>query len=90
MLHSGLGALIDVYEKKIPLLCIVMKNNCTGMTGGQRVPDLMRYLAWASPVVCQANDEKAMRELIRMPDAPLVLMIEGQCPEGESHETVEC
>jgi TPP-dependent indolepyruvate ferredoxin oxidoreductase alpha subunit len=90
MLHSGLGALIDVYEKKIPLLCIVMKNNRAGMTGGQRVPDLMRYLAWASPVVCQADDEKAMRELIRVPDALLVLMIEGQCPEGESHETVEC
>jgi len=26
LLHSGLNALIDVYEKHLPLLCIVMKN----------------------------------------------------------------
>src|SRR5512139_3537800 len=35
LLHSGLNALIDVYEKRLPLLCIVMKNNCAAMTGRQ-------------------------------------------------------
>ena len=33
LLHSGLNALIDVYEKRLPLLCIVMKNDSTAMTG---------------------------------------------------------
>ena len=44
LLHSGLNALIDVYEKELPLLCIVMKNNCTAMTGKQPVYDPVRYL----------------------------------------------
>ena len=37
LLHSGLNALIDVYEKEPPLLTIIMKNNCTAMTGKQKV-----------------------------------------------------
>jgi Indolepyruvate ferredoxin oxidoreductase, alpha and beta subunits len=33
MLHSGLNALVDVREKRLPLLCIVMKNLRLGMVG---------------------------------------------------------
>jgi indolepyruvate ferredoxin oxidoreductase, alpha subunit len=89
LLHSGLNALIDVYEKEIPLLCIVMKNNCTAMTGMQPVYDPLRYLAFAEPVVCSAGDEQLLREEIVIPDQPHTLVVEGTCPEGCSHETVE-
>jgi indolepyruvate ferredoxin oxidoreductase alpha subunit len=89
LLHSGLNALIDVYEKGLPLLCIVMKNNCTAMTGMQPVYDPVRYLAFANPLVCHAYDERTLREEIVVPDRPRTLVIEGICPEGCSHETVE-
>jgi indolepyruvate ferredoxin oxidoreductase, alpha subunit len=89
LLHSGLNALIDVYEKEIPLLCIVMKNSCTAMTGMQPVYDPVRYLAFAEPVVCRAGDEQQLREEIVVTDRPHTLVIEGTCPEGCCHETVE-
>jgi len=89
LLHSGLNALIDVYEKELPLLCIVMKNNCTAMTGMQPVYDPVRYLAFAGPVVCRADDERTLREEIAVTDRPRTLVVEGTCPEGCSHETVE-
>lgn len=89
LLHSGLNALIDVYEKKLPLLCIIMKNNCTAMTGMQPVYDPVRYLAFAGPVVCRADDERTLREEIAVTDRPRTLVVEGTCPEGCSHETVE-
>ena len=89
LLHSGLNALIDVYEKELPLLCIVMKNNCTAMTGMQPVYDPARYLAFAEPVVCCADDERMLREEIVVTDRPHTLVIQGKCPEGCSHETVE-
>jgi indolepyruvate ferredoxin oxidoreductase, alpha subunit len=89
LLHSGLNALIDVYEKEIPLLCIVMKNNCTAMTGMQPAYDPVRYLAFAEPVVCRAGDERQLREEIVVTDRPHTLVVEGTCPEGCSHETVE-
>ena len=89
LLHSGLNALIDVYEKELPLLCMVMKNNCTAMTGMQPVYDPVRYLAFAEPVVCSADDERTLREEIVVMDRPHTLVIQGTCPEGCSHETVE-
>jgi TPP-dependent indolepyruvate ferredoxin oxidoreductase alpha subunit len=89
LLHSGLNALIDVYEKELPLLCIVMKNNCTAMTGMQPVYDPVRYLAFAEPVVCRAADERLLRKEIVVTDRPRTLVVEGTCPEGCSHETVE-
>ena len=89
LLHSGLNALIDVYEKELPLLGIVMKNNCTAMTGMQPVYDPVRYLSFAEPVVCRADDERTLREEIVVPDRPRTLVVEGTCPEGCSHETVE-
>ena len=90
LLHSGLPALIDVYEKKTPLLCIIMKNNCMGMTGGQQAYDIMPYISWAGPVTCRADDEHRLREYLVPPESTRVLVIEGACPEGRHHETVEC
>ena len=70
LLHSGLNALIDVYEKRLPLLCIVMKNNCTAMTGKQPAYDPVPYLPWANPVICRAEDERPTpKKVICDPDA---------------------
>ena len=32
-------------------------NNRMGMTGGRPVPDILRYITWADPVVCAAGGE---------------------------------
>ncbi len=90
LLHSGLPALIDVYEKKIPLLCIVMKNNCMAMTGGQGAYDISPYIAWAEPVIYRADDIVGIRKALRVPESPAIVVIEGKCPEGRHHATVEC
>lgn len=90
LLHSGLAALIDVYERSLPLLCIVFANNRMGMTGGHPVPDILRYIPWANPVVCAADDVSALRRALVLPDdGPRTVVIEGVCPEGETHETLE-
>ncbi len=89
LLHSGLNALIDVYERKLPLLCIVFANNRMGMTGGHPVPDILRYIAWADPVVCAAEDIAALRRILVPPEGgPRTVVIEGACPEGGRHVTV--
>jgi TPP-dependent indolepyruvate ferredoxin oxidoreductase alpha subunit len=88
LLHSGLNALIDVYEKGLPILCIVMKNNCTAMTGKQPVYDPIPYLDWAKPVICRADDEETLKKELVVTDRPRTLVVEGICPEGSSHETV--
>ena len=89
LLHSGLNALIDVYERNLPLLCIVLANNRMGMTGGHPVPDILRYIAWADPVVCAAEDALALRRVLVPPGGgPRTVVIEGICPEGETHETL--
>lgn len=90
LLHSGMNALMDVYEKRLPLLAIVLKNDRMGMTGGQEAYDLMKYLAWAEPVVCRAGDRERLEKELAVKDAPRTLVVEGACPEGSSHETVEC
>jgi TPP-dependent indolepyruvate ferredoxin oxidoreductase alpha subunit len=89
LLHSGLNALIDVYEKRLPLLCIVMNNKCTAMTGKQPACDPVPYIRWANPVICCADDELTLKHELVVPDRPRTLVIEGTCPEGSSHETVE-
>jgi len=89
LLHSGLNALIDVYEKQLPLLCIVMNNKCTAMTGKQPAYDPVPYLRWAHPVICRADDELTLKQELVVTDRPRTLVIEGTCPEGSSHETVE-
>jgi len=90
LLHSGVNALVDVYEKKLPLLTIVMKNDRMGMTGGQRAYDLVKYVGWADPVFCRADNERVLNDELAVPDAPRTLVVEGTCPEGCRHETVEC
>jgi TPP-dependent indolepyruvate ferredoxin oxidoreductase alpha subunit len=90
LLHSGINALIDIYEKQYPLLCIVLKNDRMGMTGGQEVYDLMRYIAWADPVVCDAGERGRLEEELVVTDMPRTLVVKGTCPEGCRHETVEC
>ena len=89
LLHSGLNALIDVYEKRLPLLCIVMKNDCTAMTGKQPAYDPLRYLRWADPVVCRAEDVMTLEHELVVTDRPRTLVVTGTCPEGCSHEIVE-
>jgi len=89
MLHSGLNALIDVYEKRLPLLCIVMNNDCTAMTGKQRSYDPVPYLMWADPVICRADDEETLKNELVVTDTPRTLVVNGTCPEGSSHETVK-
>jgi TPP-dependent indolepyruvate ferredoxin oxidoreductase alpha subunit len=88
LLHSGLNALIDVYEKRLPLLCIVMKNDCTAMTGKQPAYDPLPYLRWADPVVCRADDGTTLERELVATDRPRTLVVEGICPEGSSHETI--
>jgi TPP-dependent indolepyruvate ferredoxin oxidoreductase alpha subunit len=88
LLHSGLNALIDVYEKRLTLLCIVMKNDCMAMTGRQPVGDLLPYLRWADPVVCRADDGTTLERELVVEDRPRTLVVEGVCPEGSSHETI--
>ena len=89
LLHSGLNALVDVYERRLPLLCIVLANNRMGMTGGHPVPDILRYIAWADPVVCAADDAATLRRSLSPPvGGPRTVVIEGTCPEGARHDTV--
>ena len=88
-MHSGMNALTDVYEKQLPLLTIVLKNDRMGMTGGQKTGSLLKYIAWAEPVILCADDERLEHELV-IPDAPRTLVVTGTCPEGCSHETMEC
>ncbi len=90
LLHSALPALIEVYRKKIPLLCIVLKNECMGMTGGQATPDILPYLSFASPVVCRSDETERIRGFLAPEKTPLTLVITGHCPEERCHETVEC
>jgi TPP-dependent indolepyruvate ferredoxin oxidoreductase alpha subunit len=88
LLHSGLNALIDIYGKRLPLLCIVMKNTCAGMIGRQPVPDPLPCIQWADPVVCRADDAATLERELVVTDRPRTLVVEGICPEGSTHETV--
>jgi TPP-dependent indolepyruvate ferredoxin oxidoreductase alpha subunit len=89
LLHSGLNALVDVYEKHLPLLCIVLKNSRLGMTGGQPGYDPVRYLSWANPKVVPAGHHDLSR-VLEPGDGPRTVVVEVICPEGESYERVAC
>ena len=89
LLHSGLNALVDVYEKRLPLLCIVLKNSRLGMTGGQQGYDPVRYLSWADPTVIAADDPGLAR-VLEPGEGPGTVVVEVTCPEGESYERVAC
>jgi TPP-dependent indolepyruvate ferredoxin oxidoreductase alpha subunit len=88
LLHSGLNALIDVYEKRIPLLTIVFVNRCTAMTGKQPSPDPTPYIAWAAPEICRADDATALTRVIRHVDRPVTVIVEGTCPAGAQHQMI--
>lgn len=88
ILHSGLPSLIDVYEKNLPLLVIVLVNRCMGMTGGQSTYDPTRYLEWASPVEVDADDRGQLEEEIRLAKEPKTVLVSGICPKEREHETV--
>ena len=90
LLHSGLQSLVDVYEKGLPLLTIVIENRVMGMTGGQEAPAPGRYIGWANPWPVSASDIPRLRELLFVPDEPVTIIVRGTCPEGRHHETVEC
>jgi TPP-dependent indolepyruvate ferredoxin oxidoreductase alpha subunit len=89
LLHSGLNALVDVYEKHLPLLCIVLANRRLGMTGGQPGYDPLPYLSWARPAVVSA-DHPDLSLLLRKKGEPRTVVVEGVCPEGESYERLAC
>ncbi len=90
LLHSGIQSLIDVYEKKLPLLCIVLENRCMGMTGGQEAPSPGRYIRWTGPRIVGASETGLLEKLITVPEGPVTVIVQGTCPEGRHHETVEC
>jgi len=91
LLHSGINALIDINEKKIPLLCIVLKNKKMAMTGGQNIPDIMPYIGAFSPVVTDACSKGVLlAHLKEIPAKLKVLVVDGVCPEGEEHEKIGC
>jgi TPP-dependent indolepyruvate ferredoxin oxidoreductase alpha subunit len=89
ILHSGINALIDVYEKELPLLCIVLANNRLGMVGETPAFDPVPYLAWSSPVIAPGDDPR-LEVLVDRVDRPRTLVVEGTCAPGESYETVAC
>jgi len=90
LLHSGINGLIDAYEKRVPLLCIVMKNERMGMVGEARVYDPVRYISWTNPIVCAADDREMLKKVLEVSESPRTVVVEGRCPDGERHEVVEC
>ena len=93
VLHSGLNALIDICEKQGSLFCIILQNRKLGMTGGQDCTDILPYLTRFTPAVISAADpslEKLIEEGIAENTGLRLLIIKGDCPKGENHETIEC
>ena len=93
VLHSGLNALIDMYEKHGSLFCIILKNRKLSMTGGQDCPDILPYLARFTPTVVSADDprlEERVEKGVTENTGLGILVVEGECPSGENHETIEC
>jgi len=93
VLHSGLNTLIDICEKDESLFCLILKNRKLGMTGGQDCPDILPYLTRFRPTVVSADDpglEKLIKEGVLENTGLRILIIEGECPSGENHETIEC
>lgn len=82
LLHSGMNALADVYEKRLPLITIVLKNSRMGMTGGN-IADISKYIGWANPQVF--NDMSILKGPVV---EPKTFIFEAECPEDEKHETI--
>ncbi|KAF1078510.1 thiamine pyrophosphate-dependent enzyme [Methanogenium sp. MK-MG] len=90
LMHSGLSALADIREKRLPVLVVIVENGVLGMTGKQAAPDILPYISWAAPVMVDAADVAAIRAALLPEDRLKCVIIRGKCPEGEDHETVEC
>ncbi len=91
LLHSGLNSLIDCSEKGYDLMVIVLANQCMAMTGGQSTYDIRRYLAWADPVVVEAEDTSALSDALSAKRKGLtIIIVPGSCPEDACYEKVEC
>ncbi len=82
LLHSGMNALADVYEKRLPLLTIVLKNCRMGMTGGD-IADVAKYIQWADPR--ELDDLRVLKEPVTR---PITFIFEAKCPEDEKHEII--
>ena len=87
-MHSGINALADVYEKGLPLLCVILDNRCAAMTGKQPSLPIERFIGWAGPHVVPVQDEAGIRHLLESACRPGVIVIRGTCPEGQEHEIV--
>jgi TPP-dependent indolepyruvate ferredoxin oxidoreductase alpha subunit len=90
LLHSGVNALIDAHAHGTPLLCIVLENRCLAMTGRQPHHGVESYLAWADPVVLDAEDSEGLARAIAPPDRTTTIIVRGDCPEGARYGTMEC
>ncbi|MCL2460894.1 MAG: thiamine pyrophosphate-dependent enzyme [Euryarchaeota archaeon] len=97
LLHSGLPALIEIYERKIPVITVIIQNYKLGMTGGQPMPDIMPYIGFANPTVYNCSDNTALQAIksaivtpIRERKEPRTFVVQGSCQEVISHEYVEC
>lgn len=90
LMHSGLSALADIREKGLSVLVIIVENGVLGMTGKQAAPEILPYISWAAPVIVNAADHEAIRAALVREEELKCVIIRGQCPGGEDHETVEC
>ncbi|ADN37231.1 indolepyruvate ferredoxin oxidoreductase alpha and beta subunits-like protein [Methanolacinia petrolearia DSM 11571] len=93
VLHSGLNSLIDIWQKSLPILCVVLVNRRAAMTGMKAVADIAPYLGWAKPVRldCGGGSMEIIAEKLgEKREKPEIILVYGQCPEGESHEAVKC
>ncbi|MDV0443814.1 thiamine pyrophosphate-dependent enzyme [Methanorbis rubei] len=89
VLHSGLNALIDIAEKGHPLLCIILQNRTLAMTGGQKCPDITRYLSCFHPRTISADEiEELEKELKSEQNGLKILIVSGTCPKEEHHEII--
>ena len=52
--------------------------------------DIERYLEWANPVICEAEDRLKLEKEIEKTESLKVVIVRGLCPEGESYGTIEC
>ena len=94
VLHSGINALTDIYEKEISLLCIVINNKKMAMTGGQSIPDITKWLKPFCPAVIDANGP-ALKNIVscaieEKKDCFKIIVVNGICPKGCEHEKIKC
>lgn len=87
-MHSGINAFMDVYEKGLPLLCVILDNRCAAMTGKQPALPLERYIGWANPHYVSVHEKEEIQRLLETSERPGLIVIRGTCPEGQEHEVV--